>query len=314
MWEKIVEKPKIFFFKVTAIFMAIFTAATCLKEFGLVDIGKLGIKGFCVMLLISMIIAVMTLLTKNKQEGRLQTQEAKTLIEKLNNRMGTLMSSETIDEEVLDKAHSFDNIFRQDLLNYTTGDYHSIRILKGKNVEKRPSMCLVYCESTDSKTSFNELVIKAIDLKTGKELSVQPIGNRTAKVYTHKFKIEFASPIANQKDFEIAYYIKIPDELKQLSEDEEVMSITLKRILKDVQSLEFNICLNFEPRCVNVFKFYGKNKGAELLDMGCQAEQYIPTTDIEKHFDINWGEQVPYIIRTSYIKPDKNTYIIQYKK
>ena len=227
-------------------------------------------------------------------------------------------SRRSLTKKYEDKTHKFTYIFRQDLLDYSVAnsvgrDFVSIRVLKGKNISSHVSDGLIYLECTEYKSHYSDIKIQAVDLKTGKNLRVEFIDrNEKDKYFEFPFKIYFATPLKNNEEFEIAFMINLLNELDVLKEDDEIMSISLSRYSKGVDSLEFNVCLNFEPTTVHV-EHKKKNGEFELDNNFVEVEEYTPKSDIERMFNINWSGQ-PYIIRWRCEKPKYELYAINYRK
>lgn len=241
---------------------------------------------------------------------------------KFNNETGRDISSrlgsfKSLDEKYKDNSHYFTYILRQDLLDYSTQsakgkDFVSFRVLEGKNVSKKPTESITYLECTEYKTMCQNIEIKAFDLKTQKELRVEFINrNEKAKYYDFPFKIYFSSPLLPNEEFEIAFFIKLNNELDVLRDDDEIMSISLSRYKRGVEELEFNVCLNFEPSSVQVE--YLKNKKLYLHNTKAKVKEYVPQTDLENTFTIQWSE-TPYIIKWKCKKPKCDLYAINYRK
>jgi len=303
-----------FFVRLFAIITMIFTIITILKDFDVIQISKYGIKGVVSLILISIFIDLVIIPIKIRAKIEKNSPAVIEMEKKITKRMGTLLSSRTNDPKVIDRTHYYFSVFRQDLLDYTQKDYHSIRILKGINKSKTMSDGLIYSESTEYKIAFEHITFKAVDIKTGKDLLVTCLADKKEKLFTHVFKIHFLHSIKPEEEFEIGYYIKLPEELGVLSEESEMMSISLARITKGVDVLNFNVCLNFQPRSVKTYTF-DEAKGTFLLNTDCNVEEYMPHNDIEKMFNIevDWSSK-PYIIKMKHDKPDKNVHIIEYYK
>lgn len=101
------------------------------------------------------------------------------------------------------------------------------------------------------------------------------------------------------------------NELDVLRDDDEIMSISLSRYKRGVEELEFNVCLNFEPSSVQVE--YLKNKKLYLHNTKAKVKEYVPQTDLENTFTIQWSE-TPYIIKWKCKNPKCDLYAINYRK
>ncbi|PAD28287.1 hypothetical protein CHH60_27080 [Paenibacillus sp. 7523-1] len=312
MLNTIIKLVNNFFARLFGVVTILFTILTIFKEFNVLKLERFGIYGILSLILISVVIAVLTIPFKINSERGKRTQAAIEMKKKINQRVGTLFSSRTDNHEVIDKTHHFYEVYRQDLLDYSQRDYHSIRVLKGFNKSKELSDGLIYSESTEYKVAFNQIEIKAIDLKTNNELVVECLDDEGKKLNTHVFKINFRHSIKPAEEFEIGYYIKFPEELGILNDSSEIMSISLSRITRGVDVLNFNLCLNFKPRSVKLYSF-DINKGAALINSECTVEEYIARSRIEEMFEIKWSSK-PYVINMHYKKPDRQVYIIEYLK
>ena len=171
----------------------------------------------------------------------------------LNHRIGSQISTRTLDEKEYDNIHKFMLIFRQDLLKYDNRNYFSFRELRGVNVGKSVSSYLVYTESTDIPISFNDIKINARNNLNGKALVVECLHSVTEKRLQHTFKINFDQPIAQNQFFDISYSIEILNEMDFYDKTKEIQSISLVRIKQPISILKFNVCLDFEPRAVKVY-------------------------------------------------------------
>ena len=236
----------------------------------------------------------------------------------IKNREGTRRS---LSDEYIDTHHKILTLLRQDLLDYIPsdvssgkrkGDFVSIRVIRGKNVSSLPTDGFVYLECSEYKLRCKDVIIEAYDLKSGKELRVDFVDrNDDEKYFEFPFKIRFSAPLAPREEFEIAYRIVLTNELNVLRDDDEHMSISLTRYPRGVEELEFNVCLNFEPKSAQAE--YRRGDALFLDKTRVSVEKYLPTTDVEKLFPINWSEQ-PYIIRWKCHKPHRDLYLIKFRK
>lgn len=191
-------------------------------------------------------------------------------------------------------------------------DYNSFRRLTGTNVSKHISSYLIYTESSDIPVSYNELSIKAKNNINDKPLVVECLHSTTEKRLQHTFKINFDSPIKSNEKFDISYSIIIPNELSVYDKTKEIQSISLVRIKHPIKELKFNICLNFEPRAVKTYSKKLNNSITEIY--GAQLKKYIPDTNLQEYYNIEWGDFTPYIIELNVEKPMDDQYIIQFIK
>ena len=295
-----------------AVLGGVFAVVQFLDFWGIYDFSGIGVIGIIILGVICLVLilfkAVFDKIYKTNDD-QLRVDE---LNNKITNRIGVLKSSEKPDKELMDSFHRISLIERVDILDYSTNDYLSYRIIKGVNVSKRNSPFLKYKESTDSKTSSDQLVLRAYDLKTGKELKIE-FEEKTQKVYVHKFKIMFTTPINNNEEFSIIYFMKIPNELGQLSDNEEMMSISLNRFENKIDKLKFGIYLNFVPSIVEPF-IRDVDGSAGLLDI---KPDILETNEIE--IDERFRQYLDKIEIKSKIsidvdKPKKQTYVLHYRK
>ena len=123
---------------------------------------------------------------------------------------------------------------------------------------------------------------------------------KTQKVYVHKFKIMFTTPINNNEEFSIIYFMKIPNELGQRFENK-------------IDKLKFGIYLNFVPSIVEPF-IRDVDGSAGLLDI---KPDILETNEIE--IDERFRQYLDKIEIKSKIsidvdKPKKQTYVLHYRK
>ena len=236
----------------------------------------------------------------------------------IQNREGTRRS---LSNEYVDTHHKIQKLLRQDLLDYIPskarsikrgGNFVSFRVIKGKNVSSLPTDGFVYLECSEYKLQCKDVIIKAYDLKSNKELRVDFVNrNNDEKYFEFPFKIRFSAPLSPGEEFEIAYRIILTNELNVLRYDDEHMSISLTRYPRGVEELEFNVCLNFEPKSAQAE--YRRGDALFLHNTRVSIEKYVPITDVEKLFTMNWSEQ-PYIIRWKCHRPHRDLYVIKFRK
>ena len=230
-------------------------------------------------------------------------------------------SRRSLSLEYVDSHHKITSLLRQDLLDYVPssesavgrgGDFTSFRVIKGRNVGALPTDGFTYFECSEYKLFPKDVIITAFDLKTNRELRVDFINrDSNERYFEFPFKIRFTAPLAPREEFEIAYSITLTNELNVLRDDDELMSVSLTRYPKGVEDLEFNVCLNFEPKSAQAE--YQRGNKFFLHDTKVMVEKYTPTTDLEQLFDIQWSEQ-PYIIRWKCHKPNRELYVIKYRR
>ena len=121
----------------------------------------------------------------------------------LSSRLGTGLSLQR-NEKHVDAVHHYTKIYRQDLLDYSTGNFVSIRRLCGYNASDRLSAFLPYSESSEQKLPFSDTDLVALDFASGDDLVVEPFHDPDDMAFTHAFKIYFPSPLAPGAAFDIA--------------------------------------------------------------------------------------------------------------
>ena len=295
-----------------ALLGAVFAVVQFLDFWGVYDFSGIGIKGLIILLGVSVLLIIVKVILDKINEANDDQLRIDELNSKITNRIGVLKSSEKPDKELMDSFHKISLIERVDILDYSTNDYLSYRIINGVNISKRNSPYLKYKESTDSKTSSEQLVIRAYDLKTGKELKID-FEEKIQKVYVHKFKIMFTTPIHKNEEFSIIYFMKIPNELGQLSDNEEMMSISLNRFENKIDKLKFGIYLNFIPSIVETF-MRNEDGSAGLLDV---KPDILEINEIE--IDGRFRQYLDNVKIMSKISievdtPKKQTYVLHYRK
>ena len=230
-------------------------------------------------------------------------------------------SRRSLSEQYEDTCHRILSILRQDMLDYASDDslngrdFVSFRIIKGVNVSKRPTDGFIYFECTEYKCRYKDIKIRAKDVETGEELRVEFLNlNPSEKYFEFPFKIYFRRQLNPDETFHIAFFIDLLNELDVLKKDGEYMSISLSRYLKGVEELQFNVCLNFKPSAVTAeYIPRGLKDKFFLHSSPVIIEEYVPETDLEKEYNIQWSEP-PYIIRWKCSNPKHLLYAIKYRK
>lgn len=311
-----------------SIVATIFAVIQFLDYFKVYNFSNIGIKGLVMLVILAVIIIIVSIIAESINKTSDAQNKINEINEKITDRIGVLKSSQKPDREMVDSVHYICMMERMDILDYATSDYLSYRMINGKNVSKKISAFLKYKESTDSKTAAKELLIKAYDLKTGKELKIE-FENNEQKVYVHNFKIMFTRPLRPNEEFSIIYFMKIPNELAQLDDNEEMMSISLNRFEKKIDILKFGVFLNFEPKHVETFMRKGDGT-AQLLNCELiidKTNEIQIAEDFNKLISETDGTQIinefkkciENIKINSKIKieinnPDKETFVIYYRK
>lgn len=228
----------------------------------------------------------------------------------LNHRIGSQISTRTLDEKEYDNIHKYTLILRQDLIKYDKLNYFSFRELKGINVGKSVSSYLIYTESTDIPISFNDIKINARNNVNGRVLVVECLHSVTEKRLQHTFKINFDQPVAQNQSFDISYSIEILNEIAVYDKMKEIQSISLVCIKQPISKLNFNVCLDFEPRAVKV---YSRKINSGLIEIDkATIKKYVPQPGLQIIYNIDWGDSIPYIIETEIDDPKDDQYIIEF--
>lgn len=228
----------------------------------------------------------------------------------INSRLGSGLSLQ-VDPDHIDRIHRYSLVERTDLLDYTSGDFVSLRRLSGTNESDLLSAHLIYSESSERKLSFADVNVTAFDTFTREPLIVEPIDDRDVLMYTHGYRILFARPLSPGEVFDIVYRIRLHGELRDLSPVNEIMSVSLARITRQIEQLRFNVCLNFRPRMVRLECL--NDQGSRVADEGDPptVSAFEPTEWYEEMLNIEWSAE-PTVIRWGCTEPHSSLYIINY--
>lgn len=82
------------------------------------------------------------------------------LVDKISNRIVILKSNEDIKS---DKTHHITYFRRDDIIDYSKGDYVSLRLIEGVNKSDSDSYYLDYSESSDVRCYATDIIIRAVD-------------------------------------------------------------------------------------------------------------------------------------------------------
>lgn len=302
--------------KITTVFIVITTITGFITGFNLIPDNYL-ILSFIIAIVSWIIISIIWIIISSIYTANKTTDTS------IKDRIGSFKSMSPDLDVFADKTHKYIYIKRQDLLDYSQmnpnggRDFVSIREIKIKNVSKFSSSSITYVECTEYKIYSSLINVQAYDIATGKRLKVEFIDCHPEKKYnTFPIKIHFQRPLLPQETYEIVFCINLKNELEVLNEDNEFMSICLHRCIKGVEHLEFNVCLNFEPKAVTIE--YSKDKNEQNMRFKIVKDKptiskYIPRTKYENQFNINWFSE-PYKINWSCNNPNGKIYIIKYRK
>ena len=130
--------------------------------------------------------------------------------------------------------------------------------------------------------------------------------------------VYFPNPLHKADTFDISLSIVLPNELNALDVDDR-MSICLGRIRCGIDKLIFNVCLDFQPTLVQVFKHEAEDFDKNELSLYL-IEDNLPTVEPYKNYDefknyginVEWGIETPYIIRWECDKPTAFLYAVEY--
>jgi NAD-dependent SIR2 family protein deacetylase len=226
-------------------------------------------------------------------------------------RLGTGLSLQ-VNAEHVDRTHQYSLIERTDLLNYTAGDFVSIRRLAGANVSERLSSHVIYSESSERKLTFDQAGVVAFDYASKQPLLVEPLGARDEMLFTHAYRIFFPQPLSPGEQFDIVHRITLPGELEVLSPQNEIMSISLARIMHGVGTLRFRVCLSFLPRTVTIECLDEHGTRVACKGSAPTVDNYLPREWYERHLDISWPAS-PSMVSWGCDNPDSSLYIINYR-
>lgn len=226
-------------------------------------------------------------------------------------RLGTGLSLQ-VNADHVDRSHHYSLVERTDLLDYTSGDFVSLRRLSGVNLSERLSSHIIYSESSERKLTFSQAGIVAFDYATKQPLVVEPLRDKDEMVFTVAYKLFFPRPLSPGETFDIVHRITLPGELAVLSPKNEIMSISLSRITKGVDKLCFNVCLNFHPSTVVIECLDGQGTRVACKGSTPDVKKYIPEQWYEQKLDIRWTTE-PSIVSWECDEPDSSLYIINYR-
>jgi DNA-binding SARP family transcriptional activator len=216
-----------------------------------------------------------------------------------------------VDPEHVDHVHRYIYVSRTDLLDYPSGDFYSLRRLRGRNESDKPSPGIIYTESSEAKITFESTGTRAYETQSRRRLAVEPLLPSDIELFQHGFRILFQSPLPPGEEFDIAFAIRLPGELRFLSPNEEIMSIALVRWELGVERLDFRVCLNFEPLSVAGEYVDEAGEFAPLDDPPALAP-YVAEEWYERDLDIPWSS-TPFAVSCQIDKPRAPMYVIRYR-
>ena len=227
-------------------------------------------------------------------------------------RLGSALSTHVIDAH-RDSNHKYLLLERTDLLDFSSGDFYSIRRIRGRNVSAGLSSFIPYVEHSEKKCSFFDCGIRAYDTLTRAELVVEPFNTQDQKSFAVPFKIFFPSSIPMGAEFDIVYTITLPDELHEIKDSDEIMSVFLGRINHGVDRLQFNVCLPFAPKCISVECSDRKSQPTAADGTLSYLASYQPKEWYHEALNIKWSAP-PSMILLEVEKPKALLYAIRFKK
>ena len=313
--------------RTTSIFLFFLALFGALEQFEIIDVAFFGGKAstyFIIIAIFSFMLALLiTMLLKNlkleNDENIGSVAPTDGITRSLFNRIGSSRSLAIYYSDEMDTAHKYSSIKRYDILDYDDNHYRSIRILEGMNASKEATLSIPYCESTEYKVGFNDIIILAYDVSSGKQLKVECChADPNEKLNTHSFRIVFSKPLEPHQHFNIAYFVSFPHELDCLSQTKEIMSISLVRIKRKVGRLSFNVFLNFKPEYVRLYS-YDKSKKKETIipeqravyESTCSSNVIALREDILNKFPIDKNKTFS-VAGLEIPNPKSSMYIIEY--
>jgi hypothetical protein len=230
----------------------------------------------------------------------------------LASRVATGLSLQYVSD-LADHRNRYTAIRRIDFLDYESGDFVSVRRLRGVNTSDEVSSYVLYQEASENKCRFREMGVVARDYVSGADLYVEAVADGTKARMTHPFRVFFPQPLQQGESFDLIYRIVLPGELGVLSIDHEMMSISLVRAVRGVERLDFDVVLNYRPRAVDVT--CANSHGAAVACRGNAPviEEYLPEETYERQFGIAWSD-TPWVIRWGCDYPDSSLYMIEYHR
>lgn len=240
-------------------------------------------------------------------------------IGRLAKRLGTYLS--TVTSAHLDNVHDYLLLERIDLLDYTKGHFHSIRILHIRNVSTAFSSFVPYIECSEKRCTFIDTNVRALRLSDKTMLKVESIDDERVSQFSHAFKIYFPEPLKPGEEFKLIYSITLPNELAELSDKNEIMSIFLGRIKCKVHQLKFSVCLNFTPASISAecediddhgeyyeVPYDGDGISKKNINAICKKSKFC------KEFGIDWKGQSPTCLSLSVENPGHKLYKMRYMR
>lgn len=217
--------------------------------------------------------------------------------------------------KLVDSIHRFALLHRIDQLDYPTKDFFSLRRLAGKNAGKLSSSFILYYECSENKLRFQDMDVRALDLKTGECLRVEPENPAGGLAFEHPFRIFFRKPLKPEEDFDIVYCIRLPRELEVIPAEDEIMSVSLRRMALPLEKLIFEVCLSFKPVSFVPACLFGNQKLVVPSNVELNEGAYQQKEPWERNMGLKkWSCKKPWKISLTVENPEAAVYIINYKR
>lgn len=214
-----------------------------------------------------------------------------------------------------DKTHRYSLVHRIDQLDYPTEDFFSVRRLVGRNETQRFSPFLLYRECSENKLRFEELGVQALDLKSGQTLRIEPQNDSRRLSFEHPFRICFNEPLRPNQEFDIVYAIRLPRELEVIPAADEIMSVSLRRMILGVEKLVFEVCLDFRPSSFLPACLLETRRIVVPAKLAIGSMAYAPISPWERNMGLKkWSCRKPWRVSLTVEKPERAVYIINYKR
>jgi len=173
----------------------------------------------------------------------------------LSQRRASIVSTQTTTTDSIEDACRVELLYRNDVLDYNTSDYVSVRQLSGRNLGRSVATSFLYSEATDFDIAFDDIQIDAIDTSSRKPLIIQGPKDSGEQCAKHEFRILFATPIERGQEFSIAFSIRVPGELSWVKRRTggQLQTISMAHYARPVSKLTLCLSLNFVPLAARGF-------------------------------------------------------------